>query len=55
MFVEDGNKSAGSMGSAEEDPEMKQKVLVVADVQNDFIDGAPGSKEAEVICPESKK
>ena len=54
MSVEDGNKSAGSMGSAEEDPEMKQKVLVVADMPNEFIDRALGSNEAEVICPESE-
>ena len=31
--------------------EMKQKVLVVVDMQNDFIDGALGSKEAAAIVP----
>ena len=30
---------------------MKQKVLVVVDMQNDFIDGALGTKEAEAIVP----
>ena len=27
------------------------KVLVVVDMQNDFIDGALGTKEAEAIVP----
>ena len=30
---------------------MKQKVLVVVDMQNDFIDGALGTKETEAIVP----
>ena len=30
---------------------MKQKILVVVDMQNDFIDGALGTKEAEQIVP----
>ncbi len=30
---------------------MKQKVLVVVDMQNDFIDGALGTKEAVAIVP----
>ncbi len=30
---------------------MKQKVLVVVDMQNDFIDGALGTREAEAIVP----
>ena len=30
---------------------MKQKVLVVVDMQNDFIDAALGTKEAEAIVP----
>ena len=31
--------------------EEKMKVLVVVDMQNDFIDGALGTKEAEEIVP----
>lgn len=30
---------------------MKMKVLIVVDMQNDFIDGALGTKEAEAIVP----
>ena len=30
---------------------MKQKVLIVVDMQNDFIDGSLGTKEAEAIVP----
>ena len=30
---------------------MKQKVLIVIDMQNDFIDGSLGTKEAEAIVP----
>ena len=30
---------------------MKNKLLIVIDMQNDFIDGALGSKEAEAIVP----
>ena len=30
---------------------MKQKILIVVDMQNDFIDGALGTKEAEQIVP----
>lgn len=30
---------------------MKQRVLVVVDMQNDFIDGALGTREAEAIVP----
>ena len=31
------------------------KVLVVVDMQNDFIDGALGTKEAEAIVPKVVK
>ena len=30
---------------------MKQKILVVVDMQNDFINGSLGTKEAEAIIP----
>lgn len=32
-----------------------QKILVVVDMQNDFIDGALGTKEAEAIVPKVKE
>lgn len=32
---------------------MDKKILVVVDMQNDFIDGALGSKEAQAIVPET--
>ena len=32
-----------------------KKVLIVVDMQNDFIDGALGSKEAQAIVPNVKK
>ena len=32
---------------------MEKKILVVVDMQNDFIDGALGSKEAEKIVDKS--
>ena len=31
-----------------------KKILVVGDMQNDFIDGALGTKEAEAIVPHVK-
>lgn len=34
---------------------MKKKLLVVVDVQNDFVTGSLGSKEAEAIVPKIKK
>ena len=34
---------------------MKQKVLIVIDMQNDFIDGALGTPEAQAIVPNVKK
>ena len=33
---------------------MKQKILVIVDMQNDFIDGALGTPEAEAIVPAVK-
>lgn len=32
-----------------------QKILIVVDMQNDFIDGALGTAEAELIVPNVKK
>lgn len=34
---------------------MENKVLIVVDMQNDFIDGALGTKEAQAIVPNVKK
>ena len=34
---------------------IKMKVLVVVDMQNDFIDGALGTPEAQAILPAVKK
>ena len=34
---------------------MKKKVLIVVDMQNDFIDGALGTKEAQAIVPNVRK
>ena len=30
---------------------MEKKILIVVDMQNDFIDGALGTKEAQAIVP----
>lgn len=34
---------------------MKKKLLVVVDMQNDFVTGSLGTKEAQVIIPKSLK
>ena len=33
---------------------MNKKILIVIDMQNDFIDGALGSEEAQAIVPKVK-